>query len=445
MNISRLFSSSVVRHNRLADLRHKLRKSSKSTNFYSESDLGSNSEVHVVRQFRRLVPEQLSRDTTAWEQLNAEKDLRELPEVPEQLTADSLDEYISELNRVKTRKFEDYPEFISTAFDKIVQSGLLREISKYNPILQYYSIAHDYGSIKKTMALLNERKIYPTTDSFNYILGPMRTASHRKKYTVITMYLKQMEIYNQRLNLSTCYILFECLDRQRKPVYEYLVENRCSLDPILPAVLRYRYEVEKSSFETLVEELRSKKPAFRSNPKVVAELVNILLMENNPDKAWEFAYESLEEGLDELPPAVLVHFVAYFAKNNQFYNAVAMINAFQNFFLGRKVHKVYQILALEMLNRPNSENWSMLTRRFCLDAKTSFNKTFLTTQELSKIAEKAHSYGYSDFVPDKLSIDEYDKTAELFNRLQWPNHHHPLFALEANTPMFQQAAAIFAC
>ncbi|KAG7800318.1 hypothetical protein KL944_003891 [Ogataea haglerorum] len=446
MILLRLSSTSSLRRNRLSDLTTLLRIMNKKSEFYSEEDQSANSESEVVRQFRKLIPKdhKLSSDISSWKQLNQPQDLVEIPRVPDSLNETTLDDYVRTLNRVKTRKFDQNPVYVRKAFEKIVESNVLASVHTYNMILRFFATTHDFSNVKETMRLMNQRKLYPNTESFNFVLGPMRTSRHERKFALINMYLKQMRFYRQIPDLSTCYILFECLRTHRKPIYDYMVNSGCSLRPILPAVMAYKHDIEKKSYGELIAEMVANGQSFRDEPKLVAEFVRFVLDEYGPSQAWEFAMDRLENDISELTPSMLVHFVDHFVKANQLHNAIAMINNFDNHFLKRKVHKVYEILTMAMIDRPNSENWSVLVRRFYIESKTSFARTIMLPKEVAKLRARAKEYGYTNFNPEKLTHEELDLTSKVLESLQWSDPHRPIFELQKNPESFQEAAKFVA-
>ncbi|KAG7822986.1 hypothetical protein KL909_003589 [Ogataea angusta] len=442
MILFRLSSTSSLQRNRLSDLRTLLRIVNKKSEFYSEEDRSANSESEVVRQFRKLIPKdhKLSHDISSWKQLNEPQDLVEIPKVPDALDEVTLDAYVRTLNRVKTRKFDQNPVYVKKAFEKIVESNVPEKLHTYNMILKFFATTHDFNNVKETMRVMNQRKLYPTTESFNFVLGPMRTSRHERKFALINMYLKQMRFYKQIPDLSTCYILFECLCTHRKPIYDYMVKNGCSLHPILPAVMAYKHDIEKKSFGELMAEMVANNQSFKDDPKLVAEFVRFALDEYGPSQAWDFAMTRLETDITELTPSMLVHFVNYFVRENQLYNAIAIINNFDNHFLKRKVHKVYEILAAAMIDRPNTESWSVLARRFYIESKTSFSRTIMLPREVAKLRARAKEYGYTNFNPEKLTHEEFDLTSKVLENLQWSDPRRPIFELQDNQESFQEAA-----
>ncbi|ODV86065.1 hypothetical protein CANARDRAFT_28106 [[Candida] arabinofermentans NRRL YB-2248] len=420
----------------------KLHEINSKSPFYPQKQ-HNDSEDEIVSLFLSLVPStsQPDLDYQLWIELNKKPNTRKLPSIPEELNDVTLPKYIKSLSELNTREDKRITDYVHRTYRSIVDAGILTDLESYNLIIRFFSARFEYQLTRDVLLQLHKRGVRPTTDTYNNMMFPLTNAIGKPTFRYLIAYLKQMAAYKLTPNLTTWYIVFTCLKSRKNLIYDRLQQMKSPLEPIRSEVAKHKVLNEGMELHELITYFDSMGIDFDSS--LLSTFVNIYLRKGEPNSAWELILNWHSKNKTEyVPISILTQFIDHFTFKGELHNAVATINLFKDALDFPWIFKNYDIILRNMARTKNFSNWSILTRRFYLDSKRSFNHSVISAKLEKKLSEVAKSYGYSEFILNKLTKVEFELTQDVFSKLKW-DKQHPKFTLLENSEEFQKAADFF--
>ncbi|ODV85983.1 hypothetical protein CANARDRAFT_175730 [[Candida] arabinofermentans NRRL YB-2248] len=395
-------------------------------------------ERNIIDKLYQLLPNKITKlDDSLFLKLNKIKRLRDLPPPPPKIfNSDTINSYASELISMSYIHYPGSMKFVDESVIELMNIGDFHK-STYVDVLIHFGSPYNKDKIDEVRSFMKKSFVSEDIDVFNVLIHQIfrkdnNVIDRSEALDVVENELFNMKVMGLEPDLNTLLIFYSDCGWFNERILEKLIELKLPLIKINNKIVKNKYKAGES-VNSIVEFLKLHQ--IDTGTPVINSIIECHLLSNNYQNAWDFMIEKLNDLDSEfnVNTRTIKHFVSYFIRNGELYNALAMCDYLSNLH-GISDRQPIYVMMLEMLLNDikfkNINNWCLITRYLYLKSEKSIpsnlKQKLITKGKLIDI----------DFQIDEVGLlsEEIESMNEITNSLVWLQE--PIIKLNENTNKF---------